>query len=189
MLCNLSAMAIQGGLYSGPYAVEAARRYEQIWLPMLAQGSSLCDSFSAIPPLDVAFTWLVHRLNPAAYAADIKRIFGEEKSASALSRGYNSRQAPTRYLAGTRVESDDVAQGGPFAFTNACKEDLKGPHSVQIVATIRAWANYVKQPGITQADVTLSKVWRARSDPCTLLDDWSSKHAWYLAMGSGTSAV
>lgn len=32
---SLSSLS-QGGLYHGAYAVEAARRYEQIWLPLLA---------------------------------------------------------------------------------------------------------------------------------------------------------
>jgi hypothetical protein len=67
-----------GGLYSGPFAEAAARRYEQIWLPLLAAtaAKSEAEAGELVPPLDVAYAWLCHRLAPAAYEADCKRLFG-----------------------------------------------------------------------------------------------------------------
>ena len=60
-------------MYSGPYAIEAARRYEEVWLPMLADRTP--EEFARmVPPLDVAFAWLVHRLNPVAYVKDLQAL-------------------------------------------------------------------------------------------------------------------
>jgi hypothetical protein len=59
--------------------VEALRRYETLWLPLLASqrgsaGGAAADGL--VPPLDVAFVWHVHRLQAAAYAADTAAIAG-----------------------------------------------------------------------------------------------------------------
>ena len=50
----------QGGLYSGPYAKEAVRRYEQVWLPILTTCSAELIA-QIVPPLDVAYVWLVRK--------------------------------------------------------------------------------------------------------------------------------
>ncbi|KAG2500548.1 hypothetical protein HYH03_001322 [Edaphochlamys debaryana] len=52
----------RGGLYQGYYAVAAALRYERYWMRIV-------DNPSALPPLDVAFAWWVHRQDPAFYSA------------------------------------------------------------------------------------------------------------------------
>lgn len=65
-----------GGLYDGLYAHEAVRRYEQHWLPMLHKMPPGPKRDAMIPPLDVAYAWLCHRLNPHAYSADCMRLFG-----------------------------------------------------------------------------------------------------------------
>ncbi|GFH12369.1 uncharacterized protein HaLaN_08039 [Haematococcus lacustris] len=62
-----------GGLAFGPYARVAVRRYETLWLPLLAGHAATQE---LIPPLDVAWAWLCHRLAPAAYEADCLRLFG-----------------------------------------------------------------------------------------------------------------
>jgi len=56
----------KGGLFSGPYAQEAARRYELIWLPIILALPE--DQLTCLtPPLDVAYAWLVSL--PAPYLA------------------------------------------------------------------------------------------------------------------------
>jgi hypothetical protein len=63
--------AIAGGLYEGKLLHEAVRRYECVWLPLLRRhvqglGSNCGDraTFASVPPLDVAYVWHVHRLDP-----------------------------------------------------------------------------------------------------------------------------
>lgn len=58
--------AAAGGLYVGAGCAEAVRRYTQLWLPLL-NNTPEHERASLIPPLDVAFAWLSHRLAPAAY--------------------------------------------------------------------------------------------------------------------------
>jgi hypothetical protein len=76
--CYKCIQPITGGLYSGPCAEAAARRYEQIWLPLLADTAAKSEAAAGelVPPLDVAYAWLCHRLAPAAYEADCQRLFG-----------------------------------------------------------------------------------------------------------------
>ncbi|GLC51859.1 hypothetical protein PLESTB_000556200 [Pleodorina starrii] len=56
----------RGGLYSGYYAVAAAMRYERLWVEIMKTYSGI-----AVPPLDIAFAWFVHRQDPASYHADL----------------------------------------------------------------------------------------------------------------------
>jgi hypothetical protein len=61
-----------GGLYEGKFLDEAVRRYECIWMPLLrkyikANGGKNDESVckvGCVPPLDVAYIWHVHRLDP-----------------------------------------------------------------------------------------------------------------------------
>lgn len=55
-----------GGLYAGDCLYEAIRRYESHWLPLLAKTPAEKRG-KLLPPLDVAYVWAVHRLNPGAY--------------------------------------------------------------------------------------------------------------------------
>jgi hypothetical protein len=59
---------------SEPAVIEAAiRRYEQMWLPLIAAAQ---DSNSLAPPLDVHWVWHCHMLSPYNYQDDCKRIVG-----------------------------------------------------------------------------------------------------------------
>jgi hypothetical protein len=63
---------ITGGLYEGRSLDEAVRRYERVWIPLLrkyvetygAKKADLPCKVTFIPPLDVAYIWHVHRLDP-----------------------------------------------------------------------------------------------------------------------------
>ncbi len=73
--CPLPAYAsYAGGLYTGVFCVQAVHRYKTHWLPLLNARPSDPD---LIPPLDVAFVWLCHRLAPEAYARDCQKWFGK----------------------------------------------------------------------------------------------------------------
>ena len=62
---------IQGGIYEGAFAIEAARRYEEVWLPILQKTP---ETVNLIPPVDIAFAALVHRVNPSAFQADMAKL-------------------------------------------------------------------------------------------------------------------
>ncbi len=46
----------RGGLFSGYYALQAALRYEHVWLKMQARDKEIRDR-DCKPPLDVAVAW------------------------------------------------------------------------------------------------------------------------------------
>ncbi|PNW76750.1 hypothetical protein CHLRE_11g469750v5 [Chlamydomonas reinhardtii] len=57
----------RGGLYSGYYAIQAAQRYERYWTAVLKTRPVGKGGAAILPPLDVAYAWLVHRQDPAGY--------------------------------------------------------------------------------------------------------------------------
>ncbi|KAH7289972.1 hypothetical protein KP509_30G026300 [Ceratopteris richardii] len=64
-------------LYEGPAVSCAIRRYEECWLPLLAEyWRSPTGSTPLQPPLDCAWIWHCHRLNPIAYAGDCEVLYG-----------------------------------------------------------------------------------------------------------------
>jgi hypothetical protein len=69
-----AAARAAGGLYEGKLLDEAIRRYECIWLPLLSKHNH-GGRVDIIPPLDVAYIWHVHRLDPN-YAAFCKEAHG-----------------------------------------------------------------------------------------------------------------
>jgi hypothetical protein len=71
-----AASRAAGGLYEGKLLDEAIRRYECIWLPLLRSKHKYNGSkVDMTPPLDVAYVWHVHRLDPN-YANFCKQAFG-----------------------------------------------------------------------------------------------------------------
>lgn len=91
-----------GGLYSGCWAREAARRYEQYWLPLLAATEDQAARDALVPPLDVAYAWLVHRLSPLTYERDCVALFGKALDPSpqqALAFGDNSHNCRVHKIA------------------------------------------------------------------------------------------
>jgi hypothetical protein len=69
-------ISLAGGLYQGRWVKEAIRRYEALWLPLLHRTTPAEARSAMIPPLDVAFVWHVHRLNPIQYELYCKKMFG-----------------------------------------------------------------------------------------------------------------
>lgn len=52
-----------------PMVVEnAVRRYETCWLPLVAAHAATRARSVLAPPLDVAWVWLLHVLDPSSYA-------------------------------------------------------------------------------------------------------------------------
>ncbi|WIA29814.1 hypothetical protein OEZ86_012287 [Tetradesmus obliquus] len=80
----------RGGLCQGGALKEALRRYERLWLPLIAAqagpGSATANGqqqqqqgYSAlVPPLDVAFLWHLHRLQPGLYVEDCCQLKGRD---------------------------------------------------------------------------------------------------------------
>jgi hypothetical protein len=77
-----------GGLCQGGALKEALRRYERLWLPLIAaQASSGSNGqqqqqqqgySQLVPPLDVAFLWHLHRLQPGLYEEDCQQLKGRD---------------------------------------------------------------------------------------------------------------
>ncbi|KAG0620699.1 hypothetical protein M758_4G236500 [Ceratodon purpureus] len=64
-----------GLTHAGPALDCAVRRYEVCWLPLLASQEK--GATALVPPLDCAWVWHCHRLNPVRYAHDCKAVFGK----------------------------------------------------------------------------------------------------------------
>ncbi|KAG2495989.1 hypothetical protein HYH03_005914 [Edaphochlamys debaryana] len=101
----------RGGVYSGFYALQAALRYETVWCKLLQEqhqarsspagggpeaqrgpakaGPPPAEAEPMMPPLDVAYAWLVHRQDPTVYARDLSGL-GLSTDAA---HGYPPRQA------------------------------------------------------------------------------------------------
>jgi hypothetical protein len=71
-----------GGLCQGSALKESLRRYERLWLPLVAQQHEAAGRGAQqqggiahlVPPLDIALLWHLHRLQPQAYAADCAEV-------------------------------------------------------------------------------------------------------------------
>eukprot|EP00250_Pteridium_aquilinum_P030037 c40544_g1_i1 orf=2-748(-) len=63
-------------LYQGPAVSRAIQRYEECWLPLLDEFSKHGSTLPLQPPLDCAWIWHCHRLNPTIYARDCNLLFG-----------------------------------------------------------------------------------------------------------------
>eukprot|EP00879_Flechtneria_rotunda_P017771 GHRR01018630.1.p1 GENE.GHRR01018630.1~~GHRR01018630.1.p1 ORF type:complete len:294 (+),score=98.96 GHRR01018630.1:560-1441(+) len=65
------------GLYNSDILTEALRRYETIWLPLLARAhTERKNTHLLLPPIDVLFVSYLHRLTPEAYHRDCLALFG-----------------------------------------------------------------------------------------------------------------
>ncbi|KAG2432250.1 hypothetical protein HXX76_009168 [Chlamydomonas incerta] len=64
----------RGGLYTGYYALQAAVRYERFWTTLVGRQRQGVAGAPVLPPLDVAFAWLVHRQDPAGYQAAMRAL-------------------------------------------------------------------------------------------------------------------
>lgn len=60
-----------------PLPTHPPRRYESFWLPLVAATRS-DDLQKLTPPLDVAWVWFVHRLDPMAYRVDCMKLVKKE---------------------------------------------------------------------------------------------------------------
>jgi len=60
-----------------------SRRYETIWLPMLAKASQDGTAHKLQPPIDIMFVQYVHRLSPAAYWRDWQAALAATRSSTA----------------------------------------------------------------------------------------------------------
>ncbi len=52
------------------------RRYEAIWLPLLADAQQRGTASKLYPPIDVQWVWYAHRIAPQAYRDDCTALFG-----------------------------------------------------------------------------------------------------------------
>lgn len=93
-----------GGLYDGIYAQLAIQRYMQIWLPLLC-ATPMPERAALVPPLDVAFVWLAHRLAPQSYTDDCIAVCEERGcwDPAPLQAFRFSSHTGSSSVAGTRV--------------------------------------------------------------------------------------
>jgi Glycine-rich domain-containing protein-like len=66
--------------YTSPAAIESIRRYQDLWLPLVAatsgQGSNKSVTVLLFPPPDIAWVWHCHRLAPKHYCDYCNDLFG-----------------------------------------------------------------------------------------------------------------
>ncbi|GAX85221.1 hypothetical protein CEUSTIGMA_g12641.t1 [Chlamydomonas eustigma] len=121
------------------------------------------DTCFLVPPLDVAYAWLVHRLNPTAYAADCNRI-------SKARRIFDSTPVPSASPSDVHrciMIADVYNPGykpGPFAFTGSetrrlyyYQTDLDIEPPCPKMATFKLWSSVVKR--------TRPKAWKGHPEP------------------------
>ena len=83
---NVDAIELQG-LYDEHVCQEALRRYETIWLPLLERATGSSSASQLVPPIDVLWVSIAHRLAPAAYRTDCLARFGRVLHYSATPAG------------------------------------------------------------------------------------------------------
>mmetsp|Transcript_17066 Transcript_17066/g.34542 ORF Transcript_17066/g.34542 Transcript_17066/m.34542 type:complete len:327 (+) Transcript_17066:43-1023(+) len=120
-------------LRQGPELDHALRRYETVWLPLIA--SSLDDGTLLVPPPDVAWVWLVHLLAPERYTEDTTKLVGKvlRRPTSALQRGKIARTAGIERAKRGLLYSDEEYAHSTAAWTAHCKTEE--PYFLQWVAT------------------------------------------------------
>jgi hypothetical protein len=95
-----------------PAAIESIRRYQDLWLPLVAassaQGSNNSKPAILIPPPDIAWVWHCHRLAPKHYCDSCNDTFGNVIEAN-----------PPFTLAAPQTDMDNVYTA--FAITHAKK--------------------------------------------------------------------
>ncbi|KAM7273291.1 hypothetical protein ACFE04_027955 [Oxalis oulophora] len=84
-------------LYKKPTLFEAIRRYEEVWMPLIAELSDgLIKPPAVIPPLDVEWVWFCHTLNPASYRLYCESRFSKLIGKAAIFDEYNEEYAIMR---------------------------------------------------------------------------------------------
>lgn len=83
-------------LHDRPAIVEAIRRYDELWMPLVAEISMGSAPPVVLPPLDIEWVWFCHTLNPVNYGQYCESrfstligkptIFNEENEEYALNR-------------------------------------------------------------------------------------------------------
>lgn len=82
-------------LYRGPALHRAILRYENCWLPLLAEHGPYSNAgLPLIPPLDCAWIWHCHRLNPVQYIRDCTACYGKLLDAPNVPTGIESEAVP-----------------------------------------------------------------------------------------------
>ncbi|CAE8671858.1 unnamed protein product [Polarella glacialis] len=118
---------------------EAIRRYETIWLPIVAKSAEK-DGQALAAPLDVEWVWHCHMLCPSAYQRDTQWVMQQGSSSGDL----NAAQVPFHELLcyfrgkgqlGRRLRWEQSAPNEPFDITAQLKqaplvEDVVGSSNV-----------------------------------------------------------
>ncbi|KAG2446971.1 hypothetical protein HYH02_008125 [Chlamydomonas schloesseri] len=106
----------RGGLYSGYYAIQAAQRYERFWTAVLKEPAA---DAAPLPPLDVAYAWLVHRQDPVGYKAALTALGVERRhpASEAQAFGFSVDRADRKAwkaAAGAHEQWPPPAPGSPY---------------------------------------------------------------------------
>ncbi|GAB4835779.1 hypothetical protein Ancab_000689 [Ancistrocladus abbreviatus] len=67
-------------LHQTPTLLEAIRRYDEVWMPLISDLTVDSRPPMLVPPLDIEWVWFCHSLNPSyptAYAADVCHMEAE----------------------------------------------------------------------------------------------------------------
>eukprot|EP00257_Ricinus_communis_P001851 XP_002512465.2 uncharacterized protein LOC8287121 [Ricinus communis] len=73
----LRAVSDSQGLHEKPAVLEAIRRYEELWMPLICDLMEGSTPPMVLPPLDIEWVWFCHTLNPVSYRQYCKARFSK----------------------------------------------------------------------------------------------------------------
>ena len=124
-------------LFEGPVLNNAIRRYEKLWLPLLAANPKK----ELKPPLDIHWVWHVHLLAPYYYEKDCMRIVGvvlDHQLSSTSSQNSALERAQNAWWTAYKDEPFEVALSGsavekPLStnYVSQCKYNIEHAASRQ----------------------------------------------------------
>lgn len=159
MLCAAVDTWPKGGLYDSPYVTNAIKRYERLWLPMMAKAPAK-ELHKIVAPLDIAWIWHMHRMDPVKYREDCEALVGKVievpvEGAFNFSDGTDAQVKPTMHLWAKQTKYEYYPPKlGPDAFskTHKATADLHGNahrHGVVVLQVLRA--AYQQRPFVESA--------------------------------------
>ncbi|CAK0874890.1 unnamed protein product, partial [Prorocentrum cordatum] len=95
---------------------EAVRRYERLWLPLVA-GLEPALQRALVPPLDVEWAWHCHMLAPLAYRRDVSQVLaraGGQAAAAGVDHAVLTGSARTDGLSRARALWEEAHPGEAF---------------------------------------------------------------------------
>ncbi|XP_076958217.1 glycine-rich domain-containing protein 2-like [Bidens hawaiensis] len=108
--------------------IEAVRRYDQLWMPMISDLTPESGKPPMIlPPLDVEWVWFCHTLNPAVYRqycdSRFSKLIGKPAIFNQENKDYALERCKERWVSKYPSESFENEADSDDLHTSICKTD------------------------------------------------------------------